>query len=152
MEGPEVAIAVLLEKIFICELYTGIYAENSLQQSILGSALPELNAAVVVFSAKVRTFFGTYIDVFRCHQTVLIKVVSKPTVFTFQEFFIAVQPFFKEINVKEEVIRQFSDSAALERVRGMYSIMVLGIGQNLTHAYRNSRRSSGYHITIGACW
>lgn len=66
MEGPEVAIAVLLEKIFICELYAGIYVENSLQQSMLGSALPELCAAVVVFSVKACIFFeagGTYIDV-----------------------------------------------------------------------------------------
>ena len=124
MEGPEVAIAVLLEKIFICELYTGIYAENSLQQRMLGSTLPELYAAVVVFSVKARTFFeagGTYIDIFRCHQILLIKVVGRRTVFTFQEFYSELQPFLKEINVKEEVIRGFSDASAMNKVRGMYS-------------------------------
>ena len=57
----------------ICEFYASIYVgallssqsiENSLQrQSMLDSALPELYAAVIVFSVKARIYFearGTY--------------------------------------------------------------------------------------------
>ena len=67
IEGFEVAIALLLEKISICEFYAGIYIgvplssqpiTNSLQlQSMLDSALPELYAAVIVFAVKARTYF-----------------------------------------------------------------------------------------------
>ena len=63
IEGFEVAIAVLLEKMSICEFYAGIYIRvpsplqsqvNNLQlQSMLDSALPELYAAVIVFALPV---------------------------------------------------------------------------------------------------
>ena len=73
IEGFEVAIAVLLEKMSICEFYAGIYAgvslasqstKNSLQGT-LDSALPELYASVIVFAVKARAYFedrGTYIS------------------------------------------------------------------------------------------
>lgn len=71
LEGFEVAIAALLEKMSICDFYAGIYygvhlgvpfspqsTENSLQlRTRLGSALPELYAAVIVFAVKARTYF-----------------------------------------------------------------------------------------------
>lgn len=68
IEGFEVAIAVLLEKVSICEFYAGIYmgvslplrstASNNLQsQSMPDSALPELYAAVIVFAVKARVYF-----------------------------------------------------------------------------------------------
>lgn len=68
IEGFEVAIAVLLEKVFICEFYSRIYmgvplplrstASNNLQpQSMPDSALPELYAAVIVFAVKARVYF-----------------------------------------------------------------------------------------------
>ena len=68
LEGLEAAIATLLEKMSICELYAGIYigvvplpsqsTANSLQlQSKLDSALPELYAAVIVFTVKARAYF-----------------------------------------------------------------------------------------------
>ena len=73
MEGFEVAIAALVDKMSICEFYASIYngvslpslsLANSRQlQSMLDSALPELYAAVVVFSVKAHTYFkakGTY--------------------------------------------------------------------------------------------
>ena len=75
MEGFEVAIATLLEKMSICEFYSGIYngvplpspsqstANSSQLQGMLDSALPELYAAVIVFSVKARTYFedkGTF--------------------------------------------------------------------------------------------
>ena len=66
IEGFEVAIAALLEKMTICEFYA-IYIGASLRsqstgnsvqiQRILDSALPELYAAVVVFAVKARTYF-----------------------------------------------------------------------------------------------
>lgn len=67
IEGFEVAIAALLEKISLCEFYSGIYngvlsfpsqsINNSPFQIMLASALPELYAAVIVFSVKARTYF-----------------------------------------------------------------------------------------------
>ena len=69
IEGFEVAIAALVEKMSICEFYARIYIGVSLPpshstvNSILDSALPELYAAVIVFAVKARTYFedrGTY--------------------------------------------------------------------------------------------
>ena len=64
IEGFEVAIAALLEKMTICEFYAGIYAGVSLPSQstnslwgILDSALPELYAAVIVFAVKARAYF-----------------------------------------------------------------------------------------------
>ena len=60
MEGFEVAIAALLEKMSICEFYAGIYVGARLLSqftAILDSALPELYAAVIVFVVKARTYF-----------------------------------------------------------------------------------------------
>lgn len=67
MEGFEVAIAILLEKMSICELFAGIYVEvrlplqsmtHSLQlQNILDSALPEFYGSVIVFAVKARAYF-----------------------------------------------------------------------------------------------
>ena len=76
IEGFEVAIAVLLEKMSICEFYAEIYTgvllplpststTNSLQmKSMLASALPEFYAAVIVFTVNARAYFearGTYV-------------------------------------------------------------------------------------------
>ena len=74
------AIAALVEKISICDFYAGIYvgvllpsqstAHSLKLQSILDSALPELYAAVIVFSVKARTYFeakGSYIVCMRWH-------------------------------------------------------------------------------------
>ena len=67
IEGLEVTIATLLEKMSICEVYAGVYfgvplrsqsTANSLRlQTILDSALPELYAAVIIFSVKAHTYF-----------------------------------------------------------------------------------------------
>ena len=85
IEGFEVAIAALVEKMSICDFYSSIYkgvplpslsAANSLQlESILDCALPELYAAVIVFSVKARTYFeakGTYIVC--CHRIILNQI------------------------------------------------------------------------------
>ena len=72
IEGFEVAIAALLEKMSMCEFYAEIHVPlpsqstaNSLRrrQGMLDSALPELYAAVIVFAVKARAYFearGTY--------------------------------------------------------------------------------------------
>ena len=66
MEGFEIIIATLLEKLSICEVYAGIYVGASLPSQFtatLDSALPELYAAVIVFTVKARAYFearGTY--------------------------------------------------------------------------------------------
>ena len=73
IEGLEEAIAVLIEKVTVCEFYAGIYAgvplplgstADSESQRMLDSALPELYAAVIVFVVKACTYFeagGTYV-------------------------------------------------------------------------------------------
>ena len=75
IEGFEVAIASLLEKMSISEFYTGIYVgvplstANSQQlQGMLDSALPELYAAVVVFAVKAHSYFearGMYVSIYK---------------------------------------------------------------------------------------
>jgi len=75
IEGFEVAIAALLEKMSICEFYAGIYLGVPLSpwpvpssqqlQIMLDSALPELYAAVIVFTVKARVYFearGTCVE------------------------------------------------------------------------------------------
>ena len=68
IEGLEVAIAALVEKVSMCEFYAEMYYRVPLgPQSVkkLDSALPELYAAVIVFTAKARGYFeagGTYVE------------------------------------------------------------------------------------------
>ena len=62
IEGLEAAIAVLLEKVTICEFYAGIYVgvpvDSNLQlESLLDTSLPDLYAAVVVFVVKACSYF-----------------------------------------------------------------------------------------------
>lgn len=74
IEGFEVAIAMLLEKVSTSEFYAKIYFEvplplrstaNDLQpQSLPESALSEFYAAVIVFVVKAREYFqarGTHV-------------------------------------------------------------------------------------------
>ena len=74
IEGFEVAIAVLLEKMALCEFYSEIYVGVPLSsqstvtsqqlENMVDSALPELYAAVIVFAAKGSAYFkarGTYV-------------------------------------------------------------------------------------------
>lgn len=73
VEGLEAAIAVLVEKVTICEFYAGIYVGIPLQETISVSTslpsgstpdclqlqimLPDLYAAVIVFVVKARSYF-----------------------------------------------------------------------------------------------
>ena len=67
LEGFEVAIAALLEKMAMCEFYAGIYykvpldpqsTENSRRlRTMLDSTLPGLYAAVIVFAVKAQTHY-----------------------------------------------------------------------------------------------
>ena len=65
IEGLEVAIATLLEKMPLFEFYAGIYfgvtlpSQSTALQSTLDSALPEFYAAIIVFAVKARTYFDT---------------------------------------------------------------------------------------------
>ena len=74
IEGFEVTIAMLLEKVSTCEFYAKIYFEvplplrstaNDLQpQRLPESALSEFYAAVIVFVVKAREYFqarGTHV-------------------------------------------------------------------------------------------
>ena len=117
IEGFEVAIAALLEKMSICEFYSRIYSgvtlpsqstvNSSQLQSMLDSTLPDLYAAVIVFSVKARTYFEA-------------KGMKKMTN-VLKSFDIEFQPFIDEINTKEGAIRQCADAATMERVRSKYN-------------------------------
>ena len=131
VEGFEVAIAALLEKISMCEFYSGIYngvtlpspsTENSSQlQRMLDSTLPDLYAAVIVFSVKARTYFEA-------------KGIKKATN-VLKSFDIEFQPFIEEINTKEGVIRQCADAATMERVRSKYnSTCIIGYNKAKSNA------------------
>ena len=74
IDGVEEAIAALLEKMYLCEFYARVYTgvplslastgHEPLLQSMLGSALPEFYAAVIVFAVKARAYFeakGMYV-------------------------------------------------------------------------------------------
>ena len=135
MEGFEIAIATLLEKMSICEFYSGIYngvslplqsTTNSSQlQSMLDSALPELYAAVIVFSVKARTYFENK-GTFWLRTPTLTYIYTNPKpgmkqiVDALKPFDIEFQPFIEEINVQEGVIRKYADAATMERVRSTY--------------------------------
>ena len=132
IESFEIAIAALLEKMSMCKFYSRIYigvtlpsqstVNSSQPQSMLDSALPDLYAAVIVFSVKARTYFEA-------------KGMKKMTGIL-KPFDIEFQPFIDEINTKEGVIRQCADAATMERVRSRYN-STYRIEQNLTHTYRH---------------
>ncbi|KAF8436100.1 hypothetical protein BGX38DRAFT_1262515, partial [Terfezia claveryi] len=119
IEGFEVAIAALLEKMSICEFYAGIYigvpltsgsAANILQrQRMLESALPELYAAVIVFTVKAHAYF---------EARGLKKVTN-----TLKSFDIEFHPFIEDINAKERVIRECADAATMEKIRIIESVL-----------------------------
>ena len=81
MEGFDLATTALLENLSTCEFYAGIYSgvqlpsestenTNTVQlKEKLESALPELYAAVIVFSVKAKTYFEaqcTYLPLLNC--------------------------------------------------------------------------------------
>lgn len=63
MECLEETMMTILEKVGMCDFYAGIYAGASTAsmprkvQDTLQSALPQLYAAVIVFSIKAREYF-----------------------------------------------------------------------------------------------
>ena len=134
MEGFEVAIAALLEKMSICEFYTRIYSgvslpssstANSLQpQDMLDSALPELYAAVLVFAVKASTYFNARSMYIICEYKMSLhyakqRLGSEKFAITMNPFDIEFQSFIDEINAKEGTIRECADAATMEGIRSM---------------------------------
>lgn len=119
----------------ICEFYAGIYAAlpsrsiaNNLQlQRTLVSALPELYAAVIVFSVKARTYFeagGKLSHMYSTEQDQIThgenrNIGMKKFSITLKSFDTEFQPFIEEINAKEGVIRECADAATMDRIRSM---------------------------------
>lgn len=133
IEGFEVAVAAILEKMFICEFYSGIFnnvslasestASNSPLRSMLDSALPELYAAVLVFSVKARTYFeakGMYTIPGACINHTKPISGTKNVAKIFKTFDVEFQPFIEEIHARERVIREYADAATMERIRSKY--------------------------------
>lgn len=54
-----------------------------------------------------------------------MKTISK----MFQPFDIAVQPFIMDIDAKEVVIRQYADTATMDRIKGIK--IFHGVGYNI---------------------
>ena len=133
IEGFEVAIAALLEKMSICEFYSEVYTGVSLPsqsathsqrlQDMVDFALPELYAAVIVFAVKATSYFkarGMYI-VCWVHYYTDLRLGIKKLANILQPFDLEFQPFIKEIDAKEEVIREFAGAATMKRIGSMYS-------------------------------
>ena len=133
IEGLEVAIAALVEKVSICEFYAEMYSRAPLDsQSItkLDTALPELYAAVIVFKVKARDYFeagGKHVEKILSYIVLFAEpqLGWKKLSITFKSFGIEFQPFIQEINAKEDVIRELADAATMERVRSMLSFLPL---------------------------
>ena len=155
IEGFDVAIAALLGTISLCNFYAGIYfgvrlpaqsTANSLElESMRDSALPELYAAVIVFTIKARAYFearGMYaiISVSMLHpRLVSYKMLLansqlgiKKIANTLKPFDLEFQPYIEEINAKEGDIRKYADAASMERIKGMIIHLVLDPRQDLT--------------------
>ena len=136
LEGFEVAIAALLEKMSICDFYAGIYfgvpfgpqsTENSLQlRTKIETALPELYAAVIVFAVKARTYYfeagSMFTEYVRYVVIAELELGIKKISITLKSFDIEFLPFIKEITAKEEEIRAYADAATMERIRSKLSI------------------------------
>ena len=130
IEGFEVAIAALLEKMSICEFYAGIYVgvplptQSSLKlQSMLNSALPELYAAVIVFAVKAQAYFEargiSEWVVYKFYYYAKSKLGMKKIANTLKSFDTEFQPFIEEIHAKERIIWECADAATMERIRSM---------------------------------
>ena len=127
IEGFEVAIAVLIEKMYICEFYAGVCVGASLPsadlQSMIDSALPELYAAIIVFAVKARSYFeagGMFPMEDKCHGITYTKLLlaMKKFASTLKSFNTEFQPSIDEINKKEEAISRFAGAATMERIKG----------------------------------
>ena len=119
--------------LFRSEVYAGVSLPsqstvNSEQlQNMVDLALPELYATVIVFAVKASTYFkarGTYV-VFGAqgilgYSTKLCLGVKK-LANILQPFDLEFQPFIKEIDAKEVVIREFAGAATMRRIGSMYS-------------------------------
>ena len=87
MEGFDVATTALLDNLSMCEFYAGIYngvllpsgsTENTSQlKEKLESALPQLYAAVIVFSVKAKTYFEAEGTHYPAKGTIPCKVFIK---------------------------------------------------------------------------
>lgn len=162
IEGFEAAIAVLIGKVTICEIYARIFigvhqspSESAELHSVLNSALPEFYAAVVVFVVKARSYFqdgGTDTYHFECQvykicdEVMLIEPPSamKKFILALKSFSTEFQPLIEEMNAKEEVISKCASIATMGRIEGMILRGVGYIVQILRQAYRDQRCSSEY--------
>ena len=150
IEGFEAAIAVLIEKVTMCEFYAEIYVGVQLPsgstelQSMLSSALPEFYAAVIVFVVKAQTYFeaggmNTHYSENR-HEVILNRPSSAMKKFTstLKSFNTEFQPLIEEMKTKEEVILKCASAATMHCIRGM---ILHGFGYDSTDSKASVQRS-----------
>ena len=143
IEGFEAAIAVLIEKVTMCEFYAGIYAGVQLPSPLgstqlrstqlpkmLSSALPEFYATVIVFLVKVHSYFedggtNTYYLEYQVYKIYYCEVmlnkpssVMKKFISTLKSFNYKFQPLIEEMNTKEEAISKCANATTMDRIRG----------------------------------
>jgi len=118
IEGCEAAIAVLLEKVYVCELYARVYTGVPLAsqstsgrhlQSMIDSALPEFYAAVIFFAVKARVYFEAR--------------GMKKLAITLKSFDVELQPLIEEIGAREGVIRGYADAATMETSKNIEGVL-----------------------------
>ena len=139
IEGLEVAVAALVEKMAICDFYAGIYfgvqlhskskGDSQQLRIILDTALPELYAAVIVFAVKARSYFeggGMYLcGVNFILSFVLNQLGWKNLLSAFKSFNVELAPLIKEIEGQEGKIRECADLATMQRIQSILLLFFL---------------------------
>ncbi|KAF8421792.1 hypothetical protein EV426DRAFT_189114 [Tirmania nivea] len=113
MECFEETMVTIMDKMAVSAFYASIYEGVELQTAmgdtdklhkVLHMALPELYAAIIVFSIKARQYFDT-------------RWVRK-AINMLKPFAIEFQSFIDDINRKEKIVQECTDMAIVKRLRG----------------------------------
>ncbi|KAI5804812.1 hypothetical protein DFH27DRAFT_386729 [Peziza echinospora] len=118
-EALEAATALIAEKMAICEFYASVYEETRRSridissaaatklQRTLDSSLPELYAAVLVFSVKGHQYFSSSTS-----RVTKWKLLLKP-------YSMEFKPFIDDILEKEKRVRECADLATMDTIKSM---------------------------------
>ena len=119
---------------FYAGIYTGVglhaaMGDTGKLHDVLDMALPELYAAVIVFTIKARQYFEARCKLAlqmtseeRMLDTENNSLGVKKAVNMMKPFAIEFQPFIDDITGKEKTVQECADMATRERIRGMFGI------------------------------
>ncbi|KAF8421808.1 hypothetical protein EV426DRAFT_608034, partial [Tirmania nivea] len=131
MEYFEGAMVTIMDKMAVSTFYAGIYegvcfhtvmGDAGKLYEVMGLALPEFYAAVIVFAIKARQYF-------EARWVKMAINMLKP-------FAIEFQPFIDDISRTEKTIKECADMATMERNRRS-SVKIVGMENLLTGIQNN---------------